>query len=147
MLALSALPGQDSVACQFDHPRRQRALRQIGLAGYRLGGVAIAVARGEIHRAIDAGRVAKQGLFDDALGFDEFLPVHRADDAQAADAVADRYLIGRLQLILGLHHLGNGQARFGQMLLDPGQRQGQRRAAALQATDQLGNKGADHGRL
>ena len=109
--------------------------------------MAIAVARREIHRAINAAGVAEQRLLDDALGFDEGLPVHGADDAQAADAVADRHLIGRLQLVLGLHHLGDGQARLGQMLLDPGQWQSQRRAAPLQATGQFGDEGADHRRF
>jgi hypothetical protein len=64
-----------------------------------------------------------------ALGLDEVAPVHRTQQAQAADAVADRHLCGGLRLVLSLHQLLDRLPAFGQMLLDPGQRQGQRGAA------------------
>ena len=119
----------------------------MALAGNRFGRMAIAVARREIHRPINAARIIKQHLLDDTMGFDKALPIHRPDDTQATNAVADRNLVGCLQLVLGLHHPGDALAGFSQMLFDPGQRQSQRRASPLQPTRQFGDKGADHRRL
>jgi hypothetical protein len=42
--------------------------------------VAVAVAGGEIHPAVDAARVLAQRPFDDAHGLDELAPVHRAQN-------------------------------------------------------------------
>jgi hypothetical protein len=88
----------------------------------------------------------RAGPLDDAHGLDKLAPVHRAEHPQAADAVADRDLIGGLLLVLGLHQVLDRQARFGESLLDPGQRQGQSRTPPLQAARQLGDEGADHRR-
>src|SRR3546814_14126904 len=60
--------------------------------------VAVAVAGGEIHRRVDAGRIFAQALLDQAAVLDEIAPVDRRQRAQAADAVADRDLIGGLLL-------------------------------------------------
>ena len=46
-----------------------------------------------------------------------------------------------------LDELHDGLAGLGQTLLDPGERQGQRGAPALQAPGQLGHEGADHRRV
>jgi hypothetical protein len=64
--------------------------------------MAIAIAGGKIHPAIDAARILAQRLFDDAHGLDELAPVQRAEQPQTADAVADRDLIGSLLLVLPL---------------------------------------------
>ena len=95
--------------------------------------MAVAVAGGKIHPAIDAFRIFPQGLLDDAQGLDDLGPVRRAQIPQAADAVADGDLNGGLLLVLRLHQLRYSQARFGEALLDPGQRQAQGGAVALQA--------------
>ncbi|KFB71348.1 MAG: hypothetical protein AW09_003511 [Candidatus Accumulibacter phosphatis] len=131
---------------QLDRLAGHLALRQVALPGNLLGGVAVAIAGGKIHPAINARRIFPQGTLDDAGGLDELAPVHGAKHPQAADAVADRNLIGGLALILGLHQLLDRQSRFGEALLDPGQRQGQGRTSSLQAARQLGDKGTDHRR-
>jgi len=67
--------------------------------------VAVAVARAKIHPGINLCRIAAQGLFDNAVPLDEFAPIRRREESQSADAVADRDLIRRLRLPLGLHKL------------------------------------------
>ena len=84
--------------CATSASRRRLGQR---LAGDALDHVPVAVARGEIHARVDAGRVLAQRLLDDAQRLDELAPVHRAEEAQAADAVADRDLVGGLLLALG----------------------------------------------
>ncbi len=91
--------------------------------GDRLNHMAIAVATGEIHAGIGGDRVAAQGAFDHAHRFDELAPVQRAQQAQAADAIADRDLVSRLLLIAGADQLLDVETRIGQLLFDPGQRQ------------------------
>ena len=61
---------------------------------------------------------AAQGLLHQAQALHEILPVHRAEHAQTANAVADGHLIGGLLLVLRLDQMGYGQARLGQALLD-----------------------------
>ncbi len=134
--------------------RRQchRVLRDLGLrclrdARQRLDGVAVAVAGAEVHLRVDAGRVAAQRLLDGRQRLDEVAPVHRAEQAQAADAVGDRDLVGRLLLALGVDALLDGRAALAQALFEPGQRQRQRRALALQPARELGHEGARQRRL
>ena len=115
--------------------------------GDAFNGVAVAVARGEIHQAIRAGRVQAQGLLDHAHGLDKFLPIHGAEKTQAADAVGDRHLVGRLLPDLGLDLLLDGEARLGQLVRQPRQGQGQRGTLSLQAARQFGHEGAGHRRI
>ena len=68
-----------------------------------------------------------RSTLDDADGLDELAPVDRAQEAQAADAVADRNLVRRLLLVLELDQLFDRQMRFREPLFDPGQCQGQGR--------------------
>ncbi len=117
------------------------------MARERLHHMAVTVARGEIHRCIDAGGILPQPLFDHAAVFDEFAPVDGGQRAQAADAVADADLVGRLLLRLGLHQVLDALARLGQALLDPAQRQRQRRALPLQPARHFGHERAGHRRL
>ena len=140
-------PGLSAGTSQLDGFAGHRALGQLPLARDLLGGVAIAVARRKVHPAINTAGVLEQGLLDDTLRLDKFLPIHRTEDTQAADAVADRHLVGGLQLVLGLNQLRDAQTGFRQVLLDPGQRQRQRRPPPLQATDEFGDEGAGHRRL
>ena len=57
-------------------------------------------------------------------GLLRFLTCGSVDDGKST-------LIGRLLLIAGAHRLFDAQARLGQLLLDPGQRQGQGGALPL----------------
>src|SRR5690606_23754338 len=91
----------------------------------------IAVARGEIHPRIDAGGILREGVLDQAHRLDERAPVECGKFAQAADAVADQHLVGGLATVLAAHLLLDRQARFGEVLLDPAERQCERRAASL----------------
>ena len=61
--------------------------------------------------------------------------------------VADRDLVARLLLRFRLHQLLDRLARFGQSLLDPGERQGERRAVSLQPARELGDERAHHRRV
>ena len=109
--------------------------------------MAVAVAGGEVHLRMNAGRVAAQRLLDARQRLDEIAPVHRAEQAQAADAVGHRHLVGRLLLALGMHPLLDRRAAFAEALLQPGQRQRERRALALQPARELGHEGARQRRL
>ena len=72
-------------------PARDLVLATAGCAcAICLDRVAVAVARREVHRRVDAGRVGAQRALDHAHRLDEVAPVGRAEEAQAADAVADR---------------------------------------------------------
>ncbi len=122
-------------------------LGQPMVAGERFHHVAIAVTSGEIHCRIDAGGVLSQQLLHHAAMLDEFAPIDRRQRAQAADAVADRDLVGGLLLRLQLHQMLDALARFGQALLDPAQRQRQRRALSLQPARHLGDERAGHRRV
>ena len=134
-------------ACQPDRHARHLAFGQWAALRHPLRRMAVAITGSEIHPAIGASRILAQRLLDDAHGLDELAPVRRAQKPQAADAVADRDLIGGLLLVLRLDQLLDRQARFGQSLLDPGQRQSQGGALALQTARELRDERADHRRI
>jgi hypothetical protein len=131
---------------------RHRHVRDLALAERavlrdRLDHVAIAIARGEIHPSVQAGRVAAQLELDDADALEELAPVHRAEEPQAADGVADGDLEARLLLRVGLHQLLDRHAGLRQALLDPREGQGKRGALPLQPARQLGDERARHRRV
>ena len=107
--------------------------------------VPVAVAAGEVHRGVH-GILAQRAL-DHAHRLDELAPVGRAQQAQAADAVAHRDLVGSLLLGFGLHQLLDGRTGFGKPLLDPGERQCERGALPLQPARQLSDERAHHRRV
>ncbi len=132
--------------------QRHRLLRHLDLGGLGqprdgLDGMPEAVARAEVHLRVDAGRIGAQRLLDRRQRLDEVAPVHRAEHAQAADAVGHRHLVGRLLLALGVHQLLDRRAALAEALLQPGQRQRQRGALALQAARELGDEGGAERRL
>ena len=92
----------------------------------------IAVACRKIHLWINSERILAQYFVDGAQRFDERAPIGHQDETQTADGVADRYLIGRLLLVFRLDELRHGETGFRQRLLDPCQRQRQRRPLSLQ---------------
>ena len=132
---------------ELDRLARELGFGQRASLGHLLDRMAVAVASREVHSRVDIRRVFAQGLLDEAQGLDELAPVHRPEQAQAADAVADRDLRGGLVLRFGLHHLLDVLVRLGEALLDPGQRQCECGAAALQAACELGDEGAGHRRV
>ncbi len=134
-------------ARQLDRLAGHLALRQAALLRYLFRCMAVAIAGGKIHPAIDAARIVEQRPLDDAHGLDELAPVDRAQNPKTADAVADGDLVGGLLLILRLHHALDRQARLGESLLDPGQRQCQGRAPPLQATRELRDERAGQRRI
>ncbi len=134
-------------ACQVDRHARHFAFGQSAALRHPLGCMAVAIAGGEIHPAIDAARILAQRLLDDAHGLDELAPIHRSQEPEAADAVADGDLIGGLLLVLRLDQLLDRQARFEESLLDPGQRQSQGGAPTLQTARELRDERADHRRI
>ena len=113
---------------------------------HMLDDMAVAVAAGEIHRRVGRRRILAQGMFDHAHGLDELAPVHRAEKAQAANAVADGDLVGGLLLGSRTHQLLDIQTGLGQLLFDPGQGQGQGGALPLQAARQFRDERRGHRR-
>ena len=98
-----------------------------------LDDMTVAIARCEIHLRVYARRIHSQHLLDGAQRFNELAPVDRDQQAQATNAIADRNLVGRLTLRIGLHEVRDGQAGIGQPLLNPGQCQRQLGTVTLQA--------------
>jgi hypothetical protein len=136
-----------SVARQLHRGARHLGLVGVDVAGDALDSVAVAVAGGEIHARIDVGRIVAKRLLDLRQRLDELAPVHRGEQPQAADAVAHRDLRRGLRLRLELHQLLDRLVAFAEMLLDPGQRQRKRSAAAMQPARQFGDEGCSHRRL
>ena len=126
----------DRLACHF--ALRQRAASRDGLHG-----AAVVVPCGGVHPWVDAGGVLAQGLLDRAHALHELAPVHRIEDAQAADAVADGNLVGRLLLVLCVHQLLDGQIGLEKPLLEPREWQGQ--AESLQPQRKLSDERTGHG--
>ena len=85
-------------------------------------------------------RILAQLLVDHTHRLDEFAPVHRPQEAQAADAVAHRHLVFGLLPDLRLHQVFDGPTGFGEPLFDPGERQCQGGALPLQPARQLRNE-------
>ena len=77
---------------------------------------------------------------------DEVAPVVHREEPQAADAVANRHLIGGLRLPFGQHHLLDREALSGEAMLEPGAGQREGRRVALQRPRELGEEGAGQGR-
>ena len=117
---------------QLDRRAGHRVLGDPGLPRHGFHAVAISVARNKIHVGIHVGGIGAQRLLDDAHRLDEFPPVHRAQEAQTADAIADGNLIGRLGLVVRPLQLLAGQALFGEPVLDPALDGRHRRALPLQ---------------
>ena len=106
----------------------------------------VAVAGTEIHRPVNFCRVFIENLLDMTHRLDKLAPVRGGQEAQTADAVANRHLIRCLLLRIELHLAFDAGACLTQRLLHPVQRQGQRRALALQAAGEFGDKGGGHRR-
>jgi hypothetical protein len=130
---------------QTDRLARHLALRERAASRDGLHGAAVMVPRGGVHPWVDAGGILAQGLLDRAHALHELAPVHRIEDAQAADAVADGNLVGRLLLVLRMHQLLDGQIGLEKSLLEPSEGQGQ--AESLQSQRKLGDERTGHGRV
>ena len=112
-----------------------------------LDDVAVAIARREVHRRVDAGRIAAQRDLDRAEIFDEVAPVDRVERPQARDAVADRDLIRRLALRRRLERVLDGLAAILELLLEPAHRQLGRGALAGEPARELGDERDGHRRI
>ncbi len=147
VVAVAAGLAGDAFVRQLDRLARHLAFGQVAPFGDLLDDVPVAIAGREVHPAVEPARILPQLLLDDAHRFDELAPVHRSQKAKAADGVADRDLVAGLLLRLRLHQLLDREARLGQPLLDPGERQGQRGALSLQPARELGDERAHHRRV
>src|SRR5207344_2931585 len=101
---------------ELDRLPRDFAFGQPAALGDLLDDVPIAVARPEIHPGVDSAGILAQLLFDRAHRLDEIAPVHRAQETEAADRIADRDLHARLLLRSHLHHLLDREPRLRQAL-------------------------------
>ena len=125
----------------------QHAVGDLHLAGTAEPGhlfhdMPVSVAGTEIHVGVGSGRIPAQYLVHQAHGFHELAPVHVGQEAQAADAVADGHLVGRLLLAFGVHQFLDAVPAVGHPLLDPVERHGQCGAAPVQASGQFGHERA-----
>ena len=136
-----ALAGQQDRLARHDDFVQPASLRDL------LDTVAVAVAGGEIHPAVRSPRVLAQNLVDGAHRLDEGAPVHRSQEPEAADAVADGNLVGGLLLVLRPHQLLDRQVGLGKPLFDPGERQRQRGALSLQPAREFRDERAHHRRV
>ena len=109
--------------------------------------MAVQITACKVHPCVGIGRILAQRLLDQAHRLDKFAPIHRSQHPQAADAVTDRHLIGRLLLALRLHQLDGSQAGFREPLFDPRKWQGESRPPALQAAHEFGDKRAGQRRV
>ena len=100
-------------------------------AGDGLDGVAIAVAGEEILVGVDPRRIEAQHGFHQAQVLHEPSPVESRDEAQAADAVGYGDLVGRRAATSGFQQLDGAQALVGELMLEPGLDQRERRALSL----------------
>ena len=104
-----------------------------------LDGLAVAVARREVHVAEGAAR-AKQRV-DHADALDELSPIERGDQAHARDHIADRHVHGRLALVLESHRLVGGRALRHESILQPTEGRGDRRVLIAKALEELHERG------
>ena len=124
--------GITGVLRQFNRHARDARLGNFAALGKPVNYMTVFIARRKIHAAIHIAPILQQNLFDDTHRLHKHAPIVSAQKTQTADTVANGNLINRLLLIFRLHHLLNGHAFFGQTLFNPGQRQGQCGAMALQ---------------
>ena len=79
--------------------------------GESFDGMAVAVARREVHVRVGARGILAQHPLDQADPLEEHRPVDRREQPHARDHVADRQLVGRLALMLDAQHF------FGRIVL------------------------------
>src|SRR3990172_7774318 len=70
---------------QPDRFTRHLALGKPAVSRYLFHDMAVTVTGGKIHFAVNAAGILAQSLVDNAHRLDELLPVHRAQEAKAAD--------------------------------------------------------------
>ena len=139
--------GQGPGGCQLDGFPRDLRLQQFAVPGQGFDGMAIAVPRGKIHRRVDSGGILPQDGIHPAQVLHKLLPIDRTQETETGDAVADRDLVGRLQLTLLLDQFLDGRANFSQPLLQPAAGKMQQRTVAGQTLAELGHKRAGEGQL
>src|SRR4030042_6524097 len=116
------LPGRTFVR-QVDCSMRHFDLGQTAALSNFFYYMSIAITGSKIHSAVSSVRIITQGLFNNAHRFDKLLPVHRAQEAEAVDAIANGELVGGQLLGFQLYQQFDCKARFRELLLNPRQRQ------------------------
>ena len=93
----------------------------VGLGALRdaLEDVAVSVAGGEVHRRVDVDGIVAQDPLDDGDGLDEVGPVEGVEEAQRADGVGDRDLVGGLALLVPHRLAVEAQPPSGQLPSEP----------------------------
>ena len=119
-------------------PRRNRCssnldLRHARRAGQLLHGVAIPVARGEVH--VRENAVLAEGRVDQARALHERGPVEPGEEAHARDHIADRHVHLGLALVLAANGLLRCRALGGELLLQPAKGGSRRRILVAQALE------------
>ena len=122
-------------------------LRLLAATGNPFDHPPVAIAGSKVHLGIAVVGGPAQRLVHDAHELDEGAPIDGGEETQAADRVADRDLVGGLDLVARLHDLLDRLAILRQPLLHPGQRHGQGRALALQPPHELGHERCGHRRI
>ena len=113
--------------------------------GDRFHAGAVAVASGEVGSGVDSRGIVAERLLHDAVNGDEVAPVVDGEEPQAADAVADRHLVGSLRLPVREHQLLDRDSLPGQAVLEPGAGQRERGRVSLQRPCELREECARQG--
>ena len=141
---LGVRPGLGDAGCrcarQCDRLARDVSFLQGALLGDLLDDMAVAIARREIHRGIDLGRVRSQRLLNQTVCLDELAPIVGAQEAQTCDAVTYGDLVCCLRLPFRDDQTFGCLSLFGQTMLDPAVREGEVCALALQEPGELAQK-------
>ena len=106
-------------------------LRPAAPLGDLLDGMAVTVASGEVHFGVEMRRILAQRLLDQAMLFDKFTPIVRAEKPEAGDAVAHRNLVGGLRLTFGRDQPFGRQPLFRQPVFEPTVGESEMRAVSL----------------
>ena len=144
-VAGAILPG--TVGGQLDGALRDFRFGQLTVAGQKLDGMPAAITRGKIHQAVNISRIGKQSRLDQTQAFHELFPVHRAQETQTGDAVADGNLVGGLILTVQLDELFDGQTLLAQPLFEPAAREMQHRTLPRQPLTEFRHKRTGQGQI
>ncbi len=94
-----------NLPCPLDRFECQPELRVARRLGQLFHRVPVPVPASEVHAAVHAGGIPLQHLFDEADLLEEFTPVERGDQAQAADEIRHRGLFGGLMAAFGANRI------------------------------------------
>jgi hypothetical protein len=134
------VPGDGVAGREADRGPRHLGFVRMAVPRQRLDGMTVAVARGEIHRPVNIGRIGPENRLHEAKRLDEVLPIRGPEKTQARDTVAHGDLGGGLVLTFKLDQVLDGETEGGEPLLQPTASEMEHRTLAGQALAELRHK-------